>query len=388
MLINRAYKTGIKPNKTQQAKLNHYSDVVRFCYNWMLGRCNDEYENVGKRPFTSQLIKEFRATRKEQWPWTVGACARCEETAGKMLDGGYQKFFEYVKSGKLSEMQKGKRPRKDGKPYGFPRFKSRRDGFVSCKFWGLKPDAITDRTIKLQGLGTVRLHEDGYIPTDVKVISATVGQRAGHWFVSVQVEEEVPDEAATGRPVGVDVGIATLATTSDGRYFENPKALNAALRKLAHLSRQLARQEKDSNRRAVTKEKIAKLHYRISNIRSNATHAATSEIIGVHRPAEERPSTVAIEDLNVAGMVKNHRLASALLDANMSELHRQLEYKGGWNGVSVEKVGRFFPSSKMCSACGHVLPELKLSRRTFNCPECGLVLDRDENAAVNLKQAV
>lgn len=239
------------------------------------------------------------------------------------------------------------------------------------------------KTAGVRGREAIRA---GLYPTDAKVKSATVSQRAGRWFISVQVEEEIPDEVATGEPIGVDVGISSLATTSDGRCFENPKALKAALTKIARLQRKLERQKKDSNRRAVTRQKIAKLHLRVCNIRSNATHLASSSIIGVH--SAEKPAMVIVEDLNVAAMKRNHNLAQAVCDANMGELHRQLKYKAHWHGVEIVEVDRFFPSSKTCSACGHVLPELKLSQRTFNCPECGLVLDRDENAAANLKQAI
>lgn len=386
MIIQKAYKTALKPTKEQERKLNHYSDVVRFCYNLFLGWSNDAYEETGKRPFVSVLIKRFRAERREKWPWTLGACSRCEETAGRMLDGAYAKFFEYVKAGKLAAMQKGKRPRKDGKPHGFPRFKSRHRGPVPCTFWSLTTADVKDNAVRLQGLGWIRLHEDGYLPTEgVKINSATVSYRAGHWFISLQVDEDIEVGTATGEAVGVDVGITSLATTSDGRHFENPKALRSSLRKLARLNRKLARQEKGSGRRADTKERLSRLHYRIGNIRQDATQKASSDILGVGRSAGERPSTVVIEDLNVNGMLKNRRLAMSVADANMSELHRQLEYKGGWYGSEVVKAHPFYASTKTCSACGCV-QEMKLSERVFRCQACGDVMDRDENAAVNLKQ--
>lgn len=383
-VIQRAYKTALKPSKAQEAKLLHYSNVVRSCYNLFLSQSEDEYARTGKRPFTRVLIKQFRASRPE---WTTGACSRCEETAARMLDGGYKKFFEHIKAGKLPEMQKGKRPRKDGKPHGFPRFKSRFDAPPACKFWGVKPDDVRKDAIRLQGLGWIKLHEKGYLPTEgAKANCVTVSCRAGRWFVSLQLEEEAATERARGAPVGVDVGVKTLAVTSDGRCFENPKALRRSLRQLARLNRKLARQEKRSSRRADTKEHLGRLYYRIVNVRQDATHKATAEIIGVKRPAEERPAAVGIETLNVNGMLKNRRLSRAISDANLSELHRQLRYKAEWHGSSIIEADRFYPSSKTCSECGHVLPALSLSERTFRCPECGAVRDRDENAAANLEK--
>lgn len=389
VLIQRAYKTALRPTRAQEEKLLHYSDVVRFAYNLFLQWSEDEYAATGKRPNTGALIKRFRAERAEKWPWTLGACSRCEETAARALDGGYKKFFEKVKAGKLAEMQKGKRPRKDGKPHGFPRFKRRQDGFVSCKFWGLKQSDVTDNTVRLRGLGAIKLHERDYLPTDgAKINCATVSQQGGRWFVSLQVEQDLPVEKACGPPIGVDVGISSLAVTSAGKHYDNPRALKAGLRKLKRLSRKLARQEKGSARRADTKARIARQHYRIGNVRRDALHKATADIVGVGRPADERPAIVGIEDLHVAGMVKNHHLAQAVSDASMAELHRQLEYKAAWNGSAVMKADRFYPSSKTCSECGAVLAILKLSERTFHCPECGTTKDRDENAALNLVKMV
>jgi len=388
MLIQRAYKTALRLTRAQEEKLLHYGDVVRFAYNLFLQWSEEGYAETGKRPSTGMLIKRFRAERAEKLPWTLGACSRCEETAARALEGGYKKFFEKLKAGKLAEMQKGKRPRKDGKPHGFPRFKRRQDGFVPCKFWGLKASDVTDHSVRLRGLGAVKLHERGYLPTEgAKINCATVSRQGGHWFVSLQVEQDLPVEKASGEPVGVDVGISNLAVTSDGRHYDNPRALKSGLRKLKRLSRKLARQERGSARRADTKERIARQHYRIGNVRRDALHKATADIVGVGRAADKRPSLVAIEALNVAGMVKNHHLAQAVSDASMAELHRQLEYKAAWNGSAVMKADRFFPSSKTCSECGAVLASLKLSERTFHCPECGLEMDRDENAAVNLIQA-
>jgi putative transposase len=181
--------------------------------------------------------------------------------------------------------------------------------------------------------------------------------------------------------VGIDVGIKTLATCSDGTTFENPKALVSKERQLGRLQRRHSRRKKGSNRREKTRQRMARLHYRISNIRRDAIHKATSWIVKT-----KRPETVVLEDLSVSGMLKNHKLARAVADASVSEFRRQIEYKADWNGVNVQLADRWFPSSKLCSECGCVKDDLKLSDRTYHCDGCGLSIDRDLNAAINLER--
>jgi len=219
----------------------------------------------------------------------------------------------------------------------------------------------------------------------VHILSATVSERAGRWFVSVQVEEEIPEpEPAQGAPVGVDLGINTMATCSNGTCYENPKSLQQAQKKLRRLQRKYARQQKGSHNREKTRRKIARLHYRVANIRRDALHKATSGIVAKTKPAAQRPRVIVLEDLNVNGMLKNRHLARAIADVGMHEFRRQMEYKAAWNGVDIGLADRWYPSSKTCSRCGHLKEELPLSKRTYRCDACGLVMDRDLNAARNL----
>lgn len=366
LLIQRAYKTELKPTPSQREAFVHHSDVVRFVWNWALGKRQEHYKATGESLKGGDLIKEFRAVRERVWPWTVGVASRAEETAIRNLDKAYKNFFE--------------------KRGGFPRFKSRKKGHVSFTFWGVKCTDIHSDAIRLQKIGWVKVKEKGYLPTiGAKINSVTVSERAGRWFVSVQVEEEQNIDVATGEPIGVDVGIKTLVVVSDGRQFANPKALAAAQRKLRRLNKQLARQQKGSGGWQKTKARLAKLHYRIACVRGNVAHEATSAIVGRGHSASERPSVVVIEDLNVRGMTANHCLARAVSDAAFAEVHRQVEYKAAWGRTEILKADRFYPSSKTCSRCGCVNDELTLSDREFVCPDCGFVIDRDLNAAVNLK---
>jgi putative transposase len=238
---------------------------------------------------------------------------------------------------------------------------------------------VFEKSVQLPRLGTVRLHEQTYLPSDAKVLSATVSEQAGRWFVSVQVEEEQEKPVSTATlAIGVDLGIKQLATLSDGTAFANPRALKHAQKKLRRFERQKSRRKKGSKNRAKTRLQIAKTHARIAHIRTDAAHKLTSHLVKHH-------ALIAIEDLHVSGMLKNHKLAQAVSDSNFGEIRRQLEYKAEWYGVHLVTVDRFYPSSKTCSGCGSVKPELDLSERTFVCEECGLILDRDVNAASNVK---
>lgn len=243
-------------------------------------------------------------------------------------------------------------------------------------------------SVQLPRLGRLRLKERGYLPTTgVRILSATVSERAGRWFVSIQVEEEIPDPAsAQGEPIGVDLGIKALATCSDGVTYENPKALRQAQKKLRRLQRQLSRQKKGGRNREKTRRKIAQLHYRIANVRCDALHQATGGIMARTKPDVERPRVVVIEDLNVSGMLQNHHLARAISDVGMCEFSRQVMYKAVWGGSEVIVADRWYPSSKRCSACGAIKDELELSERVYECDRCGLAVDRDLNAARNLAQ--
>jgi putative transposase len=231
----------------------------------------------------------------------------------------------------------------------------------------------------------LRLHEHGYLPTTAKVLSATVSEQAGRWFVSVQVEEEIADPIkATGPVIGVDLGIKALATLSNGTVIENPKALRSNLKKLRRVSRQHSRKHKGSANRQKATRKLARLHAHIGNIRKDALHKATSQIVMKTKSPAVRPAVMVLEDLNVSGMLKNRRLSRAIADVGLYEFRRQVVYKARQAGVLVTFVSRWEPSSKTCSSCKAIREELHLSERIFVCHACGLVIDRDVNAAYNL----
>jgi len=294
--------------------------------------------------------------------YEVSKCAPQE--ALRDLDRAFMHFFRRVKEGQ--------------KP-GFPRFKSKKRGIGGFRLTGTI--RVFERHLQLPRLGRIRLKERGYLPFNdpkVRILSARVRERAGRWFVSLQVEEELEAGKTPPETGGVDVGIHVLATLSDGETFENPRALRGAERKLQRLQRSVSRKKKGSKNRGKAVRKLAKAHARVANLRENVLHEISSAI-------SKRFGVVGMEDLNVEGMGRNRCLAKALKDAAFSELRRQVEYKMAWTGGRVVLADRFFPSSKRCARCKRVKERLDLSERIFNCDSCGMVIDRDQNAALNLK---
>lgn len=245
---------------------------------------------------------------------------------------------------------------------------------------------IHEKSIQLPRLGKLRLKECGYLPIGAKVAQATVSECAGRWYVSLQVQDQRPQpDPALGPVIGVDLGTKTLAVVSDGREITNPHAMRTRLKKLQRLSRWHSRTQKGSANRKKAQQKLARMHSRIAQIRENALHQATTFLVAKTKPAEKRPAVIGIEDLHVAGMLKNRKLARAIVDVGFSEFRRQLTYKAEHAGVLIRVVSRWEPSSKTCSVCGWYHADLTLADRVFVCQECGLVIDRDLNAARNLE---
>lgn len=364
MIVLRAYKTELDPNNVQRTNLLKHAGARRWAYNWGLRRKIDEYQKTKKSPNAIALHRELNVLKKTSIPWMYEVSKCAAQEALRDLDKAFVNFFRRVKRGE--------------KP-GFPRFKSKKHGIGGFRLTGTIK--VFERYIQLPRLGRVRLKERGYLPFDnpnVRVLSATVTERAGRWFVSLQVEEEVMTPTPKEGVCGLDVGINALATLSDGTKFDNPMTLFKAQRKLKHLQRAVSRKKKGSKNRGKAIRRLARAHARVANIRKNILHGISSAIA-------KRFGTVGMEDLNVEGMAQNRYLAKALRDAAIAELRRQVEYKVAWRAGRIVLADRFYPSSKMCSRCNAVKAELALSERLFECDVCGLLIDRDENAAINLR---
>ena len=371
MKVLRAFKTELDLTNVQRTSCIRHAGAARFAYNWGLARKKEAFANGQRTPTAIDLHRELNALKQTElvWLYEVSKCAPQE--ALRDLDKAFAHFFRRVK-----EKQAGKHIK-----VGFPRFKSKKKGLGSFRLTG--SIRVFEKAIRLPRLGMLRLKEHGYLPTSgVHLLSATVSEKAGRWFVSLQVEMEIPSPELVKKPIaGVDLGITCMAQVSDGTYFENPRALKQGMKKLKRLQRLVSRRKMGSANRQKGVRQLAKAHLRVANIRKDTLHQATAILT-------KTKSAIMLENLNVSGMLKNRHLAQAIADVGLYEFRRQMVYKGEWYGCEVLLADRFFPSTKRCSQCGEVKPVMRLDERTYQCECCGSVLDRDLNAALNLEQLI
>lgn len=365
----KAYKTQLDPNNKQITKMKMNCGAARWAFNFALAKKKEAFDKKEKIPNNIELHRELnrlKGTEELSWGYAEGISKCSFQEALRDCDKAFANFFRRCK-----QKVKGKK--------GFPKFKSKKNDKQSFRLTG--SIKVLDGHIQLPRLGKIKLFEEDYAPKNVKILSATISKRAGKWFVSLQVEEESKEIAdnTCNSIVGVDLGIKTLATCSDGVIYENPKALKSNLRRLKRKSRQLSRKIKGSKNKEKAKQKLAKLHYRISNIRKDTLNKITSSIIRENQ-------TIVLEDLKISNMLKNHKLAQTISDVGFYEFRRQIEYKARWYWKEVIFANTFYPSSKLCSNCGWKNENLTLTDRVFECKVCNNIIDRDMNAAINLKQ--
>lgn len=364
MLVIRGYKTELDPNNEQKTLLVKNCGAARYAYNWALDIKKQALDKKEKIPNAIELHRKLNELKQTELPWMYEVSKCSPQCALQNLDKAFDNFFRNCKNKK-----KGKK--------GFPKFKSKRNGLGSFKLTG--SIKVFDNQIQLPRLGKIRLKEKGYIPKDKKILSATISEKADKWFISVQIQEEITiPEKKDNVKIGIDLGIKTFITCSNGEVFENIKSLNNNLELLKRRSKQLSKKIKGSKNRKKACKKLAKLHYKISCIRKDYLHKITTHLT-------KTKSCIVMEDLNVSGMMKNHKLARSISDLGLYEFRRQLEYKGKWNNCQIVLVDRFFPSSKLCSNCGNKKENLKLSDRIYFCDKCELIIDRDLNASINLQ---
>jgi putative transposase len=373
--VTQAYRFTLDPTPAQERMLRSHAGASRFAWNWALAKCTERYQAEGRWYSGAELHRMWNAAKKSDpalaWWGENSKCA-------------YQESFRDLDRA-LKDFIKSKK----GKRLGFPKFKKRGRCRDSFRF-GAGVMRCGRGTVTLPRLGTVKTHESTRKLArrtgngTARILSATVSRTAQRWFVSftVEVERPVPERhPRPGSAVGIDLGIKTLLTGADDHgdviAIDGPKPLKAALRKLRRASREHSRKQDGSANRRKSAARLARLHARVANVRADALHKATTGLAA-------RYETVVAEDLNVAGMTRNRRLARAIADQGFGQARRMLEYKTGWHGGRVVLAGRFYPSSKTCSACGTAKATLPLAERTFRCGHCGLVTDRDVNAARNL----
>jgi putative transposase len=391
----------LDPTPAQARDLERHAGAARFAFNWALAAVKANLaqreaersyglDGDGLTPALGwslpALRRAWNRAKREVAPWW----AECSKEA---YNTGLDGLARALKN--FGESKNGKRK---GKRVGFPRFKSRRRAASSVRFTTGVIRVEPDRHhITLPRLGKIKTHESTrklarrVEAGTARILSATLCREGGRWLCAftVEVQRDARQMALPGSVVGVDMGITHLAVLSTGEAVSNPRCLDRTLRGLRSASRTLSRKQGPDHRRGQqpskrwqrAKDRVHKLHHRVTNLRRDGLHKLTTALAREH-------GTVVVEDLNVAGMLGNRRLARHIADASFAEIRRQLDYKTRWNGGRLVVADRWFPSSKTCSGCQTVKPKLSLATRVFTCEACGLSLDRDLNAALNLKQHV
>ena len=360
-MIRKAYKYRIYPNKKQQELLEKHFGCVRWVFNWGLEKKIKAYQQDEKRITCFDLINELVKMKKQKgYQWLNEVNSQSLQMALRNLDNAFTNFFR-----KQNKFPHFKSKKKNKQSFQIPQHLKLNDKLSILKI----PNIKIKLKRKLEG----------------KVKTATVSKTStSKYFISILVEQNkellLKPEIMEESTVGVDFGIKTFATISDGRKIENPKFLSKSLRQLKRQQRWLSRKAKNSNNRNRQRLKVALISEKISNQRSDFLHKFSYEL--TH---ENQVKSIAIENLNISGMIKNHYLARAIQDIGWGEVRRQLLYKCDWYGRNLLIIGRFEPSSKTCS-CGYINQNLKLSDREWTCPECKIRHDRDLLASQNIKR--
>jgi putative transposase len=377
--VKAAFRYAIDHAPADERRFRSHAGAARFAWNWGLAKCIERYEAERKWYSAIDLHKLWNAEKKAgpALAWWSGNSKCAYQEAFRDLDRALKDF---VKS------RKGQRK---GRRLGFPRFKKRGKARDSFRF-GSGVMRCEGNTVTLPRLGTLKTHESteklaGLVREGrARILSATVSRTAQRWFVSftAEVEQDKPEShARPGSAVGIDLGVKTLLAGVDdqGRLIEipGPKPLRGSLRKLRRASRAHSRKVKGSANRRKSASRLARVHARLANVRADALHKATTALA-------VRYETVVAEDLNVTGMISNRKLSRAVSDQGFGEARRMLGYKTEREGGTLVTADRWYPSSKTCSECGSVKAKLTLADRVYQCDGCGLVMDRDVNAARNL----
>ena len=375
-------KVQLRPNNKQLTKLFQYAGCTRFAYNWTLAKEQENYKQGNKFLSDNELRKEFTKMKKlDEYKWLNKISNNVTKQAIKDACNSYKRFF------------KGQSR--------YPKFKNKKHSKQSFYQDNVKIK-FTNTHVKIEGfaasckknkqkLNWIKLCEKCRVPTNCKYMNPRFTFDGLHWWLTVSVEVDDDTNIPINEGIGVDLGLKDLAVCSDGNIYKNinksPKVkklekkkrrLQRSISRKYNMNKEGERYKKTSNIIKRNKE-FLKVIKRLTNIRHNHLHQITSKIV------KRKPSFICIEDLNVSGMMKNKHLSKAIQQQGFYEFRRQIEYKAKWNNIPIILADRFFPSSKLCSCCGEIKKDLKLSDRVYKC-DCGNIIDRDYQASLNLKQ--
>ena len=355
--IFRTYKFRLKPNSEQKILLAKHFGCARFVFNHFLAERQEEYKNEGKSSNYYTQQARLVELKKCEYKWLKEVNSQTLQVALRNMDTAYQNFFK--------------------KKSGFPNFKSKKS---KNSFSVPQHCSVDEYKIYIPKFREgIAYFKDRKVKGVVKSMTLSLTP-SGKYFVSILTEQQYEPIAKTGKVVGIDLGLKDFVITSDGEKYKNNRFLIKYQNKLSTAQKHLSRKHKGSNNFEKQRVKVARLYEKVSNARTDYLHKVSLDLVRNY-------DVICLEDLNIKGMMKNHRLARQISDVAWGGFVGMLTYKADWNDKEIVKIDRFYPSSKTCHNCGYVKKDLKLSDRSWACPECGAILDRDVNAAMNILSA-
>lgn len=375
-LISISHKIELKPNNKAKTHFKKAFGCARLAYNWGLARWQEYYKQGIKKSYLD-LKKEFNTIKKQQFPFTYEVSKYATQQPFLNLNLAFAKFFRDLKQGKIS----------------YPKFKKKKDNSGSYYIGGDQIIIKDEKYLKVPNFGLVKMREK--LRFNGKINSVTISQKADKFYASFSIQISKDEYLKyhklehNNNAIGIDLGIKEFISLSNGLQIKAPKPLNKLTRLLIKRQRQLSKKQhaktkqevmqgvKKSNNYLKSSKKVAKLHSKITNIRSDFLHKLSNIVI-------QNYDYIGLESLNTSGMMKNHRLAKSLADVSFYKFNRMLEYKANYMQKQIYRVDKFYPSSKTCSKCGNIKQDLKLSDRIYKCEVCGNIIDRDINASINL----
>jgi len=374
MNIQRGYKYELRVNNQERTLLAKAAGTARFAWNWGLAeRLRIYRENEGKERYTDAMKqhKQLNRLKQSDYPWMYDVSKCVPQEALRDLEQAFKNFYQ-----DLAKVRETGRKR----TVGFPKFKKKGKSKDSFRLTGTIRVEATSKRVQLPRLGQLRLKERPNLAPTARILSATVSRTADRWYVALTVEETI--EPSTSQPVkviGIDAGLAKFVTLSSGFPIPRPKFLLRRLKKLRRLSKAHSRKQQGSNNRKKSAQRLARFHRKVANTRRDFLHKQSTYLVKNH-------DVVVKEDLHVKGLIQNKKLSRHWADLAHGEFQRMLDYKGTKYGTLIVEADRWFPSSKICSNCLMYNATLTLQDRIFHCPYCGLEIDRDFNASLNLEQ--